>query len=130
MSQHGLEKKEKKGPRKFKDEWSAIQAMIIGFWDCWGLVYAEFDLDARKEEQNVTQNTYFDTLMHLTNATWSKWQDCCQKVILIHKNACLYRTQFDSDPAERFSLGTAETPSVLTGPNAEWPSSLSPPKKN
>ncbi len=37
----------------------------MAFWQCCGLMYAEFGCDAHKEKQNATQDTYFDTLMQL-----------------------------------------------------------------
>ncbi len=51
---------------------STGKAMLMTFWNCRERVYAEFGPDACKGKQNVTQNTYFDTLMHLRNAIWSK----------------------------------------------------------
>ncbi len=44
----------------------------MAFWECHSLVYDEFGPDASKEKRNVTQNTYFDTTMHLRNAIQSK----------------------------------------------------------
>ncbi len=67
ISKHGLEKKEEEAPRKFKNEKSAGEVMLTILWDCHSLVYTKFLCDARKEKQNVTQDTYFDTIMYSSN---------------------------------------------------------------
>ncbi len=70
----GWEKTEEEALRKFKNEWSTRQVMLTAFWDCCGFVYTEFSPDAHKKKQNVTQDPYFDILMHLKNAMWSnRW---------------------------------------------------------
>ncbi len=52
-----------------------------------GLMYTEFGHDAHKEKWNVTQETYFDTLIHLKNMIRSKRQGLLsQEVFLIHNN--------------------------------------------
>ncbi len=85
-------KKREEVPRKFKNERSAYQMMLMAFWDCYGLVYAEFGPDACKEKRNVTQDKYFNSLMHLRNVIWSKRQGLLnQEVILIHDNAHPHR---------------------------------------
>ncbi len=68
--------------------------MLTAFRDCCGLMYAEVGLDARKEKQDVTQDSYFNTLMCLRNVIQFKrrWL-LSQKVILIHDNAHLHRAQ-------------------------------------
>ncbi len=80
---------EKKGARrKFKNERSPGQVMLMVFWDCHSLVYVEFGPEASEEKRNVTQETYSLTLMHSRNEIWSKrWGLPNQKVILIHDNA-------------------------------------------
>ncbi len=35
--------------------------MLTAFWDCHGVVYTEFGPNACKEEQNIAQDTCFDT---------------------------------------------------------------------
>ncbi len=69
--------------------------MLTAFWDCHGLAYAEFGPYACKEKRNVTQDTYFDNLMHLRNVMWSNKRNrlLIQKVVLIHDNACLHKAQ-------------------------------------
>ncbi len=57
-------KKEEEMPKRFKNEQSTRQVMLTAFWNCHGLVYTEFSPDAHKEKQNITQDTYFDILMH------------------------------------------------------------------
>ncbi len=51
-----FKKKEEGASRKFKNEWSTGQVMLMAFWYCYGLVYTEFDPDACKEKQNVTED--------------------------------------------------------------------------
>ncbi len=59
------------------------------------LVYAEFGPDVCKEKWYITQDTYFDFVMHLSNAIWSKRLGLLgQKVVLINSNACPHRMQF------------------------------------
>ncbi len=70
--EHSLRKKEEEEPRKFKNERSAGQKMLMTYWDCRGLVYTEFGPDTHKDKQNFTQFTYFDTVTHLKNAVCSK----------------------------------------------------------
>ncbi len=82
-------------PRKFKNEWSARQVILTAFWDCCGFVYTEFGPDACKGKRDFTQDIYFDTLMHLRNAIWSKrWGLLSQKVVLIHDSARPHRSWF------------------------------------
>ncbi len=87
-------KKEGEASRKFKNERSTRQVILIAFWNCHGLVYAKFDPGPHKEKQNVSQGTYFDTLMHLRNSIWSKIRGMLiQNVVLIHDNVCPHRAQ-------------------------------------
>ncbi len=83
--------KKKKGEevlRKLKHEWSTRPVMLKTFWDCDSLVYTEFGPDAGNEMQNITQGTYFHTLVHLRNVTWSSRRGLLnQQVVLIHDNA-------------------------------------------
>ncbi len=58
-------KRRKKHRDKFKNEWSAGQAMLITFWDFGGLVYPEFG------------PSYLNTLIHLVTEIQSKrWGFC------------------------------------------------------
>ncbi len=78
--------------KKFQNVPSARQVMLTAFWDCCGLVYTEFGPDAHKEKQNVTQDTNFNTLIHLRNVIQSTRRELLsQKVVLIHDNACSHR---------------------------------------
>ncbi len=55
-------------------------------------MYSEFGPDACKEKQNDTQDTYFDTLMHLRNAIQSERRKLLsQKVVLIWNDACSHK---------------------------------------
>ncbi len=45
-----LREKKEEALRKFKDEWPAREMILTAFWDCPGLVYAEFGPDACKEK--------------------------------------------------------------------------------
>ncbi len=57
-------------------------------------MYAELDSDACKEKQNITQDNYFDSLMHLRNVVWSETERLLsQKVVLFHNNARLHKAQ-------------------------------------
>ncbi len=120
-------KKEKEAQRKFKNEWSIGKMMLMAFSDCCSLVYTEFGSDALKEQQNVTQDTYFNTLIRLRNVIWSKRRG----FFSIKSHFDLWRcsslwSAVNWDSADRFSLGTLWTSNVLTGINTEWLSSLSP----
>ncbi len=53
-------KKEEEVSRKFKNEQSTREVVLIVFWDCCGLVYSELGPDTHKEKWNVTQDSYFD----------------------------------------------------------------------
>ncbi len=64
------------------------------FWHCCDLVYAEFGPDARKEKQNVIQDTYFNILMHFRHAIWCRGQGLLsQKIVLIQDNSYPRRVQ-------------------------------------
>ncbi len=60
INKNGLEEKEEKASRKFKNEQSTGQVMLMIFYDWRSLMYAELAPDASKEKQNVTQDTYFN----------------------------------------------------------------------
>ncbi len=47
-------KKRGRSAEKIQEWRSARQVMLTAFWDCHGLVYAEFGPDACKEKRNVT----------------------------------------------------------------------------
>ncbi len=84
----------REAPRKFKNEWSVMQVVLMAFWNCCNLVYAEFDPDTCKEKRNVCQDNHFVTLMNLRNAIQSKRQRLLsQKVVSIHVNACPQRVR-------------------------------------
>ncbi len=77
------------------------------------------------KRSKMSQDIYFDTLMNLRNVMWpNRWGLLSQKVIMIRDNARSHRVQLIRI-AERFSLRTVLTPSVLTEISAEWLSSLS-----
>ncbi len=95
---------------------------ITGFWDCCGLVYPEFGPDAQ-EKQNVTQDTYLDTLMHLRNAIQSKrWGFVQSKSCFDLWQCSSTSSTVDSDRGERFSEGTVQTPasSPPYSPDLAW----------
>ncbi len=76
-----------------------LHAKYIGrltvFWDYQGLVNTESGgPDAHKQKQNVTRDTYFNTLMHLRHAILSNgWRLLSQEVVLINDNTHPHRTQ-------------------------------------
>ncbi len=88
--------------------------MLTAFWDSWGLAYTKFGSDVHKEQQNITQDIYFNTLMHLRNAIWSmKWGLLVQKVILIHDNAHPHRVRLIQTLLKDFCWEQFEHPSYL-----------------
>ncbi len=88
-------------------KWVVRWVILTAFWGCHNFVYAEFGPNAHKEKQNVTQDTYFDSLKHLKNAIQSLETKIVPSKSRPDSWHCLSTySAVDSDPAERFSLGT------------------------
>ncbi len=68
----------------------------MAFQDCCSETYTDFGPDAHKQKQNVTQDMYFDTYMHLRNVIQCKRRGLLnEKVILIHDNARSHKVQLN-----------------------------------
>ncbi len=74
-------------PKKFKQVLSAGTVLLTTFWDCRGLIYAEFATD----KQRINQHSYFDTLNHLKVGIKNKRRGLLsRKPWLFHDNAQLH----------------------------------------
>ncbi len=59
--------------RNFKIEHPTGKVTLMTFWDCWGLIHAEFVTDASKMRTIITKDTYVGTILHMQNVT-EEWR--------------------------------------------------------